>query len=390
VLSANSPKELHSAKISHDTDTALILNSPKWALYIEDGDTFVKNITCDNILISNSFTIQTAVVFGGDMRVGGNTQLDGEVVVGKSLRVDNTTFFVNSTSNKVGVNTITPNAELTVIGDISGTGKINVSNGVYSGPGFFYNPPLTYFYTNAYTKIDNSLDVLTNISLSGSLIANSDASIEKDLTVKGSTTIAGNILHASSTIGRVGIGTINPSANLHVVGNALVSQNLTVNNTVGIGVSTPNKQLTVSGEISATRHLSIGQRSFYVNTDWNYVGVNVDIPTIPWPALPANIFVVNGTLSASGNTFIDGNASIKGNVGINTPTPNRALTVTGDVSATGTMFANSFSLQTLDVRPVNLTLTSQLSTFTTPVTATGDFLLLNVNGTTRAIRLWNF
>ena len=29
VLSANSVKETHSAKISHDTDIALILNSPK-------------------------------------------------------------------------------------------------------------------------------------------------------------------------------------------------------------------------------------------------------------------------------------------------------------------------------------------------------------------------
>jgi hypothetical protein len=377
VLSANSPKETHSAKISHNTDTALILNSPKWALYIEDGSTLVKNITCDNILITNSFTIQTAVVFGGDMQVNGSTLLNGELVVGKSLRVDNNTFFVNSTSNKVGINTITPNADLTVVGDISGTGKINVSNGVFSGPGFFYNPSLTNFYTNAYTKIDNSLDVLTNVSLSGSLLANSDASIKKDLTV------AGNVLHVKSSNGRVGINTLTPLFDLHVIGSALVSQNLTVNDNVGIG-TTPNKQLTVSGEISATRHLNIGQKALYVNTDDNYVSINVDIPTGVWPTLPSNTFVVNSTLSATKNVFIDGN------VGINTPAPNRPLTVTGDISATGTIFANSFSLQTLDIKPANLTLTSELSTFTTPVTATGDFLLLNVNGTTRAVRLWNF
>jgi hypothetical protein len=140
----------------------------------------------------------------------------------------------------------------------------------------------------------------------------------------------------------------------------------------------------VSGEISATRHLNIGQKALYVNTDDNYVSINVDIPTGVWPTLPSNTFVVNSTLSATKNVFIGGN------VGINTPAPNRPLTVTGDISATGTIFANSFNLQTLDIKPANLTLTSQLSTFTTPVTATGDFLLLNVNGTTRAVRLWNF
>jgi len=384
VLSANSVKETHSAKISHDTDTALILDSPKWALYVEDGSTLVKDITCNNIFITNSFTIQTAVIFGGDMQVNGNTLLNGELTVGKSLRVDSNTFFVNSTSNKVGVNTLVPNADLTVVGDISGTGKINVSNGVFSGPGFFYNPSLTNFYTNSYTKIDNSLDVLTNVSLSGSLIANSDASIKKDLTV------AGNVLYVSSVAGRVGVNTTTPAANLHIVGNALVSQNLTVSNNVGIGTNVPNKQLTVTGEISAVRHLNIGQKALYVNTDYNYVSINADIPPGPWPFLPSNTLAVNGTLSAAGDAFIDGNARVKGNVGINTLTPNKTLTVTGDISATGAIFANSFSLQTLDIKPTNLTLTSQLSTFTTPVTATGDFLLLNVNGTTRAVRLWNF
>jgi hypothetical protein len=318
------------------------------------------------------------------MQVNGNTLLNGELTVGKSLRVDSNTFFVNSTSNKVGVNTLVPNADLTVVGDISGTGKINVSNGVFSGPGFFYNPSLTNFYTNAYTKIDNSLDVLTNVSLSGSLVANSDASIKKDLTV------AGNVLYVSSIAGRVGVNTLNPAANLHIVGNALVSQNLTVSNNVGIGTNVPNKQLTVTGEISAVRHLNIGQKALYVNTDYNYVSINADIPPGPWPFLPSNTLAVNGTLSAAGDAFIDGNARVKGNVGINTSSPNKPLTVTGDISATGAIFANSFNLQTLDIKPANLTLTSQLSTFTTPVTATGDFLLLNVNGTTRAVRLWNF
>ena len=35
-------------------------------------------------------------------------------------------------------------------------------------------------------------------------------------------------------------------------------------------------------------------------------------------------------------------------------------------------------------------LTGSLSTFNTPVTATGDFLVVNVDGQYKAVRLWDF
>jgi len=66
-------------------------------------------------------------------------------------------------------------------------------------------------------------------------------------------------------------------------------------------------------------------------------------------------------------------------VGINTQTPGATLTVAGAISGNSWLSAGNVVLQQADIR-----------TFVNPATATGDFLVLNINGTNRALRLWNF
>src|SRR6056300_1620717 len=72
--------------------------------------------------------------------------------------------------------------------------------------------------------------------------------------------------------GNVGIRTTNPTSNLHVVGNAYVSSNLTVTGFVGVGTTNPAYPLDVEGETRAT--------SFRLNSSANttitedYIGAN--------------------------------------------------------------------------------------------------------------------
>jgi hypothetical protein len=66
-------------------------------------------------------------------------------------------------------------------------------------------------------------------------------------------------------------------------------------------------------------------------------------------------------------------------VGIGTTAPEAKLTVVGAISGNNWLSAGNINLQQADVR-----------TFTNPATATGSFLVLNINGTNRAIRLWDF
>jgi hypothetical protein len=62
-----------------------------------------------------------------------------------------------------------------------------------------------------------------------------------------------------------------------------------------------------------------------------------------------------------------------------------AVQVEGSVTVTGTISANG----TLSVPDIVFT-GDVLSTYQTPVTATGEFLVVNVNGLNRAIRLWQY
>jgi hypothetical protein len=75
-------------------------------------------------------------------------------------------------------------------------------------------------------------------------------------------------------------------------------------------------------------------------------------------------FVLLGTLSASPLSA--------------TSQPQTVIAANGNITATGTIRAATFSLTNANIQ-----------TFSTPVTATGQFLVLSINGQFKAIRLWN-
>jgi hypothetical protein len=91
-------------------------------------------------------------------------------------------------------------------------------------------------------------------------------------------------------------------------------------------------------------------------------------------------FVLNGTLSASQFNFnqpalvTNGDAYINGNL-----TVQNDILAEGNLLTTGTISAANISFQGASI----------ISTFQTPLTANGDFLLLTVNGELRGLRLWS-
>jgi hypothetical protein len=103
--------------------------------------------------------------------------------------------------------------------------------------------------------------------------------------------------------------------------------------------------------------------------------------------------LLNGSLTASNGSFNNifvaeqdaGPAvlyAISNKVGVNTESPNEALTVVGNVSSTGTMYSNYVQLS-------NVRFTNEYSTNVNSITATNDFLKVVVGNTIKYLRLYD-
>lgn len=143
----------------------------------------------------------------------------------------------------------------------------------------------------------------------------------------------------------------------------------------------------------------------FIITDNGFVGVNTEFPD--------EQFTVNGNISANGNFTITGNANL-GNTKLDIHTL-RGQVQFGDATTVPLLFGNNgggydtnlyrltannlhtddrFSCDSLSARNAGtvstIVLTNANITNLTTATASGDFLILSINGTNRAIRLWDF
>lgn len=155
-----------------------------------------------------------------------------------------------------------------------------------------------------------------------------------------------------------------------------------------VGINIPN-----NGLPSTTLHVAGSARiegDLFVDGSFSYLDTqviatsSVDILNIgTGPALKVRQTgeqpVANFFDDSNSALYIAGTTSTPGYVGINTENPNHRLTVVGKISSTEGFVGGSVT--------INL---SAATTFSTPVTATGDFLVLTVNGQPKAIRLWNY
>ena len=141
---------------------------------------------------------------------------------------------------------------------------------------------------------------------------------------------------------------------------------------VGINTDTPSERLTIGGNISAhgslsaTGNIIIGGSSFLGNAK-------------------ADFTVVRGTLRVGDDNGIEfGNNNTAYNVklykgGSNILKTDDTLHCVG-LSSNGSAFVNDLSLTNSVI----------LSSFVTPLTASGEFVVININGTNRALRLWDY
>lgn len=350
-------------------------------------------ITNNNIALALR---STGLALSAEGAIEINGGLSGDDIYGRNFYLYN-----NPTYNvALGYATYLPNTIQTNYNTVFG-----LLNNIQSTPGL--SSSSTFNTIKGYRN--NLYNTLESIGLGNNLIIGSLSSnnVQRDsIAIGNQQVILGN--------NSVGLGTyVQTSAeNAFIIGTGVDGANLLTNsrpNSIAFGISSTNPEviitqtgvginlpnngiptttLHVEGSAYISGNLTVDGSFSYLDTQV-IVTSSVDVVnTGTGPALQVrqtgNNVVANFIDDNNSALFIDGRTATPGYVGINTTAPNERLTVVGNISATGTIYAPDTTIGT-----ANISL-STVRTFATPLTATGDFLVLTLNGQPKAIRLWNY
>lgn len=318
---------------------------------------------------------------GTVISIGSNTPASTQ-----SLQVmwSNNQIFTVTGLGDIGIGTSNPLTKLHVIGDTIIGGNIDISGVITKngsplslGGGGIWSNDFSNIYIGQYSNLGirkynpmYPLDVNGDINLTGIIRQNGVPYVGSQWSNTGS-----NVFLFSSN---VGIGTSNPSAKLHVIGNTIIEGDIDIsgnllrngfplagggtgggwlsdnsnvfvgpNSNVGIGVSNPTTPLEVRGDTTITGNLIMNNRlilsSLEVTRKQGY-NANVTTTTVKGFTNTSNgviISIGSNTPAASQNLRVMwSNTQIftvtgQGNVGIGTSNPISPIHVVGSAIVTG-------------------------------------------------------
>lgn len=220
-----------SGDLSVDTNVLKVDTSNNF-VGINKTPTVALDVSGASVLSSTLF-VTGATTLSSTLNVTGASVMSSTLSVSNNLNIDSGVLFVDTSSNKVGVNTTSPTSSLTVSGSANITGNLN-STGV-----LYVNTSGNVGINKPFPAVE--LDVVGNAAISGIL------------------TVDTSTLVVDSSTNFVGIRTVSPGVELDVTGATNISGDLSVdtnvlkvdtsNNFVGIN-KTPTLQLDVSGTVS--------------------------------------------------------------------------------------------------------------------------------------------
>lgn len=201
-----------------------------------------------NLVIAPWSTSSTGIKIDGT----GNT-----IYLFSNIDIDSGVLFVNSLNNRVGIGTRTPNVAFEVVGrawfrpNDTGANAIAASFGTYSSSissfydiitddatsdmvvnrinrfnGFYHWNKSSAVGEHRLATLEGANNTYTRLGIFSSLESDTSEKIRFDT----------NGLSFINTNNRLGINTASPSANLHVVGNVLVTANVDAGNVITTGI----------------------------------------------------------------------------------------------------------------------------------------------------------
>src|SRR5210317_409968 len=344
---------------------------------LEFNNTETGFVTVSNVGIANSSPLHTLDV-GSNLYVHdtgsnvlvvhGNTNIKGDIVVQGNAQIDGVLTVINTENltitdaiielgrnNTVGDTTLDlgiimnrPDSNVTV-GFLEGSSELALAYTETSADSKTITPLTSetldvHVYGRVLTESNvgimntspiHTLDVGSNLFVdeygSNVLVVSGNASISGDLTVDEDT------FHVDVGGKSIGLGTVTPDANLHVIGNVYVSSNLTVDedtlhvdattNSVGIETKNPDAELHVVGNVYVSSNLTVDEDTLHVDATTNSIGIETKFPK-------ANLHVV-GNVYVSSNLTVDEDTlhvdATTNSIGIETKFPKANLHVVGNV-----------------------------------------------------------
>ena len=204
--------------------------------------------TNDDLVVTGQFEAIGSSFFEGDLTIandlfiGGNVEVTGTIQVIDNFLVGGTSFAVDTESDRVGINTITPSAMLDIV---STTEQLRLA----------YDPSN---YTSFTIGSDGALTVTSTNNVT--------------TTINNSFIVGSNKLVVDYNSGQVGIGIANPAVGLHVGANATTHGSISTDDAIITGV------LEVDGFAYFDNDLYVNTNTLYVDTFSGRIGFNTSTP----------------------------------------------------------------------------------------------------------------
>jgi predicted acyltransferase (DUF342 family) len=261
-----------------------------------------------------SVAINTVAYRGGSLEVLGDSYFDGNVTANGGV------LHVNQTDSRVGVNTITPNVELDVLGRINATGSIDTDTDLNVAGEAYISSNLN---AQSHLNVTGNANAQSELNVTGNAFVSSNLNAQYHLNVTGNANAQShlNVTGNANAQSHLNVtGNANAQSELNVTGNAFVSSNLNAQSELNVtGNAFISSNLNAQSELNVTGNAFISS-NLNAQSELNVTG---------------NAFVSSNVI-VTGNTDVQSELNVTGNAFVSSN-----LNAQSELNVTGNAFISS-------------------------------------------------
>ena len=308
------------------------------------------NVKISQALLADSYTVRLGTITE-DLQVNGNANVNG-TITGGQLEIGGNTNLLGDL-DVAGNSNVTQNAAFggnVGIGVAPGTERLNVAGDIRATQGISSNSTST-----ANATVTEDLNVERNTFITNDLTVGGNSSVQGETTSGTLLVVTDSKIQGNEVIdGNISIGTLNATERVNVGGNVNVDGNLSVLD-ASLQSATISSDAAVEGNLGVDGNVAIGIATATekvhvvgnVKVEGDLMADAVNLDSLTTTNLEAVDAHVSNDLDVDGNTEIGGNLGIDGNIGVGTKTPEEKVHVVGNVKIEGDLMADAVNMDSL-------------------------------------------